>query len=63
MGQLAIQRKVLELLGGHGDHRIQAQEQEIGKVIAGQPLAGEMSVDAAQTAKTAFAGPQPSPIR
>lgn len=49
-------------LGLHGHHRIEAQEREVGDVVAREPVPVEVGVDAAQSPETSPPGPQASPV-
>jgi hypothetical protein len=51
------------LLGGDRYHRVEAEEQEIGEVVARETFVREVRVDATQPPQSPLAGPQSSPIR
>ena len=46
----------------HRHHGVEAQQQQVGPVVARQPLVPQVGVEAAQAAQTPPAGPQTAPV-
>ena len=46
----------------HRDHRVEAQQQQVGSVVPRQPLVPEVRMQAAQAAQTPAARPQAAPV-